>query len=427
MKFYVVTFGCSFNKHDSELIIDILRNKFEYSSIEEADVVVINTCTVKNLAETKAFKLLRKLRQKGKKVVFCGCIPQAEPTLLENKLKNVCVIGPYAISNIESAVEAAIKGEIYHNISKEALNRLRCDFSFSNVTKIIPISDGCLGNCSYCKTRFARGRLRSFPIYEIVNSIREAVQRGYKEIFLTSQDVACYGKDIGVSLVDLMKAITNIEGSFFVRIGMGNPAFFKECFPEFLELLKNPVFYKFIHLPVQSGSDKILKMMNRRYRRKDYLDLVKMTRKAIPKSSISTDMIVAFPGETIEDFKDSLELIRKTEPDVLNISRFWLRPGTEAERYKNLMIDGKESKRRSKVLKEFFNEISTKKNEKWLRWRGKALITEKGKKGTYIARNEYYKQIVLQGKFSVGDWVKVEIVGSSPFDLKGVVIDKLNE
>ncbi|MEM4710522.1 MAG: tRNA (N(6)-L-threonylcarbamoyladenosine(37)-C(2))-methylthiotransferase [Candidatus Woesearchaeota archaeon] len=443
---YIKTYGCSLNQTDTENMAGLLSEAgfkviTEYSSINKIDnnikelennidVVIINTCSVKNLAEAKFLKEFKKWKNKNKKIVVSGCIPQAEPSILNTLLKDVSVIGTRQITHVVDIVNDALKNKVIHNISNDYNERLNLPKIRKNgIIEILPISEGCLSNCSYCKTKFARGELLSYPKEKIILQFKSALASGCKEFWITSQDNGCYGFDIyrkeKYFLPELLNDLLKIEGDFRIRLGMANPDHVKRIKDELIKTFKHPKMFKFLHIPVQSGNNRILKLMRRNYKVEDYEDIVFSFKKEIPQISISTDIIVGFPTETEEEFNDSVRLIKKLTPDVLNLSRFWLRKGTSAEKMKQ--TQGGISKERSEKMKKIFDALSEKENKKWIGKECVGLIDEIGKNNKLIARNESYKQIILenkqyQSKYSLGDFVKVKITSSGIYDLKGEII-----
>jgi len=445
VKFSVITYGCSFNQRDSEVIIANLLRENKYNYVEDynkADLVVVNTCSVKNLAETKAFRKLRELEILNKKVVVAGCIPQAEPSYLNTKLKDYSVIGVNDLDKINEVAKVTLNGKVMQVLSNVNFKHL-CSRRLSRVFRlhknieVIPINEGCMSKCTYCKTKFARGNLFSYPIERIKEAVEYAVFEGVKEIWITSQDVACYGFDKGTNLVELLKSILEVKGDYKIRIGMGNPQHFIKIIDELLDIIENEDrIYKFLHIPLQSGSDRILKEMRRGNTVEEYINLVNKIRKKLSNITLANDIIVAYPTETEEEFLETVNVIKKTKPSVLNVSRFWLRPGTDAEKFYSSkdFIDGKESKRRSKVLLDVFNEIAFEENQKLVGWQGEVLINENGKNNSLKGRNLYYKQIIIPfdeiskykqefGKdLKIGDVVKVRIEKASSKDFFGKIL-----
>ncbi len=418
-KIYIETYGCSLNQSDSELMAGLLKKAdFEIvENIEDADVLIVNSCTVKGPTENKFFKRLEEIRKKlpDKKIIIAGCIAQTD----SEKLEGYSLIGPYQINRIVEVVEETINDNIVTLIAEERNPRLNIPkIRRNNLVEIIPICAGCLGEpCSYCKVKSARGSLFSYDRQEIIKQAKKAIEDGCKEIWLTAQDTGCYGKDINSSLPELLREVVNIEGDFFVRIGMMNPNHAMGFLDELIEAYKNPKIFKFLHIPVQSGNNAILKLMKRRYNVEDFRKIINEFRSRLDNITVSTDIICGFPTESEGQFKDSLNLIREIKPDVLNISRFWPRPKTEAAEMEN-QIGGWETKRRSQLLADIFNNISRMNNERWINWQGSIIIDEKGKDDSFVGRNFAYKPVVVKGNYKIGDTVDVKIRTVTSFDLR---------
>ncbi len=288
------------------------------------------------------------------------------------------------------------------------------------IVEILPINRGCLGACTFCKTKQARGNLVSYPIPEIIQEAKKAVQEGVKEIWLTSQDTFCYGFDIGTDLPALLQELTALPGDFKIRIGMGNPDHIPKIGERLAELYKHPKIFKFLHIPLQAGHDDILQQMRRRYTVQDFIITVEKFRREIPELNVMTDIIVGYPTETDEHFWGTLEAVRKITPDSINISRFWPRPGTPAAELQEL--SGEIVKHRSRVLTDIFHNLSKLQNERWLGWKGTIIIDEKGhEEGQWIGRNYAYKQVIVEGNYKLGDVVTVQIGKTGIFDLRGEV------
>ena len=418
-KIYIETYGCSLNQSDSEVMAGLLK-KADFDivdTIEDSDVLIINSCTVKGPTENKFFKRLEQIKDNfaNKKTIISGCIAQADP----ERLEGYSLIGPYQITDIVSVVEEVINDNTIVAINDQKSRRLNLPkIRRNNVIEIIPTCAGCLGEpCSYCKVKDARGELLSYDKEEIVKQAKKAIADGVKELWLTAQDTGSYGKDINSSLPELIDEITKINGTFFVRIGMMNPNHAKEMLDELIESYKHPKMFKFLHIPVQSGNDHILRSMRRRYEARDFKEIVDKFRSNINGISISTDIICGFPGETDEQFNDSLNLIKQTKPEVLNISRFWPRPKTEAASMEN-QITGGDTKKRSQLMTDIFHNISRMNNERWINWKGKILIDEVGKEDSFIGRNLAYKPVVVKGNYRLGDIVEVKVSNVTNFDLR---------
>jgi len=420
VKVYIRTFGCALNHSDSELMAGLLEKAgFEIvNSAKEAFVIIINTCTVKGPSETKFFNYLEKIksRYKHKKIVIAGCIPQADASRLEG----YPLLGTSNIINVVQAVEEALNNNPIKLLVKEKHQRLNLPKIRKNpVIEIIPICEGCLGApCTYCKVKSARGDLRSYPKEEILHQARLAVRKdNIPEIWLTAQDTGCYGKDIGGSLPDMLNDLIKIPGDFKIRLGMLNPNHAFEFLEDLINIYKSEKMFKFLHIPVQSGSDEVLKAMKRKYAAEQFREIIRKFRQAVPEITIATDIICGFPGETEDQFNESLNLIKEIAPDVLNISRFWPRSKTPAAKLKN-QIPGAEKKRRSSMITHIFNNISRMRNERWLDWRGEILIDEIGKDDTFVGRNFAYKPVIVKGGYKLGDKIDVKIIRTTVFDLR---------
>ncbi|RLI27809.1 hypothetical protein DRO58_03490 [Candidatus Bathyarchaeota archaeon] len=229
----------------------------------------------------------------------------------------------------------------------------------------------------------------------VVEEVRRALRQGCKEIWLTSQDNGCYGFDIGSDLAELLEKVLSIEEDFMVRVGMMNPSYLSRFLDRLLDMYSDDRIFKFAHIPVQSGSDKVLRDMRRGYTSSEAEEVMKRFRAKYPKLTLMTDIIVGYPTESEEDFEKTLAFIARVEPDHVNVSKFGARPGTEAYRLKPLPV--KLVKERVKRLNALCSEVSYRRNLGWVGWVGEVLVEEPGlKPGSWIARNTSYKPIVLQ-------------------------------
>ncbi|RJQ16793.1 tRNA (N(6)-L-threonylcarbamoyladenosine(37)-C(2))-methylthiotransferase [Candidatus Woesearchaeota archaeon] len=414
-KVFVKTFGCSLNQSDSELMAGMLKKQgHELTEEKDAELIVINSCSVKQSAEAKLMKEIKK--HQGKKVVVAGCVPQAQPSYLKTKLKDISVIGVNNLTEIDAAVSQTLENNVYQNIQRQKTQRLNLPKVRKNpVIEIVPLNEGCLDNCSYCKTKHARGHLYSYAKEDIVEQAKTAIEDGCKEIWLTSQDTGCYGLDRNTSIVELLKELLNLRGYFKIRLGMMNPNYALQFLDELIEVYQHPKMFKFLHIPVQAGNNRILRLMKRRYTVEAYKTVVAAFKKAIPEITISTDVILGFPTETEEEFMDTYTLVKETKPEVLNISRFWLRPNTEAVHMEQ--VHGQISKVRSEKMHLLFNDIVAANNRQWLDWEGEILIDDFGTNGFSIGRNDSYKQILIKD-VALGDVLNVKITETTRFDLR---------
>ncbi|MEM5874321.1 MAG: tRNA (N(6)-L-threonylcarbamoyladenosine(37)-C(2))-methylthiotransferase [Candidatus Aenigmatarchaeota archaeon] len=423
MGIYIKTYGCTSNKFDSEIMAGLLaKNGFKLASNEnEADIIIVNTCAVKSTTEEKIISYLSKLSNSNKKVIIAGCLPRVNLERIKKAIPNYhAIIDVKSIDKIVDAVKIGSGIEFFSDSKTDKLSLPRQ--SFNEVIDIIKISEGCLSNCTFCATKLSRGKLNSFRPEKIRSALIEGLKNGKKEFWLTSEDCSAYGRDIGINLIDLLNSIARIDGKYFVRVGMMNPLHFKKIeLKNLVQSFKNEKIFKFLHLCVQSFSDRVLKDMKRGYTVKDFLEYVNGFRKEINEITLETDIIVGYPTERESDFKKTVKFIKKVKPDIVNISRFSKRRGTEAYKLKQLPTEV--CKERSKKLTEIVKKISLKKNEKWVGWEGICLVDEIGKNKTYIARNYCYKPIVLKANENlIGKFVEVKIDGYGERYLAGSIL-----
>ena len=422
-KVFVEVFGCSANQADAEIASGLLIDA-GHTVLDDpkgAESVVILTCTVKTPTENRVLKRIREIYATGVPLVVAGCMPKVQRRLIEGVAPNACMVGPDDLSHVVDAVEASISGRRIVETNggpyeKTCLPRAR----INPIIHIAPISSGCLGNCSYCIVRHARGRLHSFPLDGIVEDARRAVEGGCREIWVTAEDTAAYRWE-GVRLPELLEALCGIEGSFRIRVGMMTPNQAEVVLGDLVEAFLSEKVFKFLHVPVQSGNDDVLRRMNRRYTVDDFRTLVDKIRETFPSVSLSTDVICGFPGETDEQFNDSLRLVEEITPDVLNISRFWPRPGTEAAEMVG-QLHGRDTKRRSRDMSKLWRRISEERNRSWIGWQGEIIVDEFGSGSSVVGRNYAYKPIVIPDLSAPGEFVKVTVVDATRGYLIGNIV-----
>lgn len=420
---FIKSFGCSLNMADGEAMAGVLQQSGHVVMDDEysADVVVINSCIVKGHSQAQLFTYLDKMEAMGKRVVIAGCGAQAFP----DRLSKYPIIGTRQVAKINEAVLAALEGKTPHSIEKVKTPRLSLPKRRKNqVIDIVPINNGCLGSCSFCIVKRTRGNLESYDPEDIVYTIEQAVKDGVKEVWLTSPDTACYGVDINQDIPSLLKRVCAIPGDFKIRLGMGNPDWFIKYLDELPKIFASGKMFRFLHVPVQSGSEAVLKSMRRNYSPDDYVRIVDTMRAADPLFTISTDVIAGFPGETDEDFQKTVKILGRTTPDVLNLSRFTPRPGTSAESLPG-QLKGDVKKARSTVIDELHERISHERNKLFIGWTGKIIIDEQGKHGTMIGRNLSYKPVAVDGFYPLGSVLGVEITEAHERFLKGKVLQSL--
>ncbi len=415
MKIHIKTFGCTNNISESEVMAGLL-SKAKHKIVDKkqsADIILINMCSVKNPSITKALRELRNTRNeyKDKKIILTGCIPREICSKINSLYQDISLMDTNNIQKIVRAVDLVNSGKRIEFIGHLQKNKICMPRVRKNkLIGIIPISSGCNSGCAYCSVRLIKGKLFSFPMNEIVGEAKAAIDEGCQELWVTSQDCANYNLENGtLKLVELINKITSLSGDFKIRIGMMNPEHCKQLSKDLIKIYNNDKVYKFLHIPVQAGSDRILKLMNRNYSVNDFKKLVKLFRSKVKDLTLSTDIICGFPTETEEEFKESLDLISEVKPDVLNISRYWKREGTEAAKMKQ--IHPSTTKERSKQMTELFNKIKLENNKNWIGKTCNVLITDKGNKpNQWKGRNESYKPIVVEGKNLLGKVIKVKII-----------------
>jgi MiaB-like tRNA modifying enzyme len=409
MKVFIRTFGCSANLNDAEIMAGLLRKRGckIVDSPDKAGVVVLNTCIVKGATEHKVVKEIKKVVETKKRLVVAGCMPSAEYSFVKELAPKASLVSPHHVDKIVEAVNAKKEFVGKRNTPKLNLPKQRRN----PVINTTQLSVGCLGSCSYCVVKLAKGGLFSYDDDAITNDVECAVREGCKEIWLTSQDNAAYGFDRKTSLADLLRKITALKGDFKVRVGMMNPDNALLILSELVKVYRNDKIFKFLHLPVQSGNDEVLKRMNRQYSVAQFKKIIRNFRRHIPQITIATDVIVGFPGETEHQFEDSLRLIKEIKPDVLNTSRFWPRPGTAAAAMKE-QIRGNVTKERSRRLTSEFEKIALGNNMKWVGWRGKVLVDKKGRNSSWVSRNFAYKPVIVHSDADIlGKELVVEVGG----------------
>lgn len=423
MKVNIETYGCAKNQADSHIMkAQVDKSRHELSEFEEADVVIINTCIVKSITENRMRSRLEELRDSGKKIVVAGCMPEAMLKKVENLVPEASMINPFSVHKINELLDRVEEGrrELFLRQERESKPNLPKKSSNSK-RRIISISEGCIGNCSFCITKKARKNLYSYPKEDILAEIKDCLTKGYREFYLSGEDTGCYGFDSGTSLPDLMNEISKIQGRFKVRVGMMSPDNALKNLESLVEAYKSDKFYSFIHLPVQSGSDLVLEDMGRNYTVNEFKQVVNKFRGEIPDVTLYTDIIAGFPTESDEDFQDSLDLLREIRPFLTNVSRYGSRPKTRAKReYKDL--DSQTIKERSKKISKVARRISNEEKDKMKGKTREVLITEENSGGTRKARDSYYK-LIKMNKGEPGEFKLAKVVESEDNYLNGELVD----
>ena len=419
-KIFVEAYGCSASFADSEMISGLIQNGGHtlVESSDESDLNVVVTCSVKDATANKMIHRIKSL--KTKPLVVAGCLPKAEKDTVEKFSGNASMLGPNSLGKTLQVIDTTLSGRKQvaledSDLTKTGLPKVR----LNPAVGIVEIASGCMSECTFCQTKLSKGDLSSYRLGDIVRQVKTEIQDGCKEVWLTSTDNGCYGFDIGTDLPSLVKAVSEIPEEFMIRVGMMNPMYMPSIKEGLIESYDNDKIFKFLHIPVQSGSDKVLHDMKRGHTSATYKEIVKKARQRFGKFTISTDIIVGFPTETEEDFEKTVSLLEETRPDVVNLSRYSARPGTDAAEWEQL--DVSEVKRRSKIVFEQISKITAENNKKWIGWTGKVLFDEKTDDGIK-GRNFAYKPVFVRDRVEIGETHTVKITDSTVSTLLGQIV-----
>lgn len=432
LKFHIVTYGCQMNVHESEKIAGILSEMgyVNTDKIENADVVVFNTCCIRENAENHAFGnigMLKKLKSANKNMIIAvgGCLTQqmGKAGVLHEKFPYVDIIfGTHNLHKLKEYIEIKCKSK-KAVIEIEEDSGLVCEedkplrTSYPNAW--VNITYGCNNFCSYCIVPYVRGRERSRSSEKIIEEVKGLINEGYKEITLLGQNVNSYNNGSNdLSFVELLEKIANLDGKFRLRFMTSHPKDFSE---ELVNVIaRNPKICKCIHLPVQSGSNSVLKAMNRKYTVEDYLKKIDILKKYVPDCAVTTDLIVGFPGESEEDFDDTLKLVERVGYSSAFTFVYSKRAGTVAEKMPN-QVPEEISKRRVIKLVDVVNGLTREYSKTYL---GKTIeILCEGyddKKGMYLGRDEYGRMGYFKSEENVlGEFVNIKILNANGVSLIG--------
>ncbi len=430
MKFYIKTFGCQMNRSDSEKIECVLENSGykKISEMKEADLIVINMCSVRQSAVDRVFGLApafqeMKAKNPSFKTALTGCFLNKD----ERKFRKFFdFILP--IKSLLSWPNLLQKGNFFPALSPKAdlgIGYLENCAAPAKITAFIATSTGCNNSCSYCVVPATRGSLICRDHRKIIKEAKKRIADGAREIWLLGQNVNDYKSpaDPSIGFPQLLKKVNKIAGDFWIRFTSPNPKDFSE---EMISAMADcEKMGKYLNLPVQSGDDTILKMMNRPYTAKQYTNLVNGIRKAVPGIALSTDVIVGFPGETRRQFENTVKLFREVRFDMAYIARYSARPGTKAAKIKN-KVSGEEKEKRFKELTSVLKETALEHNDKYVGRKITALIMGealKNNKKFFSAKTSSYKTVYFpQGKINpkkiIGNFVQVKVKGAFPWGLR---------
>lgn len=475
---YIKTYGCSHNRSDSEVMAGLLAREGynvvldEDDGRAEADVWLVNSCSVKNPSELAFVKEIAKAKESGKKVVLAGCVAQHSPR--DPRWNGLSVVGVQQIDRVVEVVEETIKGNTVQLVRErteqvEAVEAVAGDDKVNGASsgtpaadptsptstsvstsvsssrkkkkaggapldlpkirrnpliEIVPINTGCLNECTYCKTKHARGNLGSYPPTAILSRVNQVLSEGVVEIWLTSEDTGAYGLDIGTNIATLLELLLPILQNHphaMLRVGMTNPPYMLAHLDRIARVLNHPQVYAFLHVPVQSGSDAVLARMKREYTRAEFSYAVDKLLELVPGITIATDVISGFPGESAQDHLETLQLVQRFRFPILHISQFYPRPGTPAARMPDV-IPQPIKKERTRELTSLFESFRPY-DDLVGREIKRVLVTDKAPDGhKLLGHPKNYTQVLVQPGDDVemmGRMVDVEIVSAGRWSVEG--------
>lgn len=405
---YIETYGCTLSHSESEGIRHALGEHALVEKPEDAQVIVLNTCIVTETTERKILKRIDVLCDKldDRALIVTGCainvlsadvwMRYPKATVVESRL-----VVPFVKSHFE----------------RDGVARHSC--GQNNVTTRIKIAQGCQGQCSYCIVRLARGQTQSRSLEAIEREIELQIQHGARQVFLAAQDAGVYGIDIGSSLPELINALCGLKYDFKLRVGMMNVTSMHDIVSDLLCAFEDPKVYKFLHVPVQSGSNRILRLMERGHTVLDFKRYVSAFRRRFREVTISTDFIVGFPTETDDDFQATVKLLHRTKPVKVNITRFSPRLGTSAASLEP--VTSRIVKDRSRILTTEHHRVAYQQNSTLVGRTCNAFAAERGKNGSTILYNDNYRPIVIPQMLPLGTSYAVKVTQAMPAYLLGDV------
>ncbi len=432
-KYHIVTYGCQMNVHESEKIAGILcrMGYTETAEKEDADIIVFNTCCIRENAENHAFGnigALKKLKKQNPNLLIAvgGCMTQekGKTEILKKKFPFIDIMfGTLNLEELESLIlrKKNQKKRVIEIREKEGeIVEFTDAYRTSFPNAWVNIMYGCNNFCSYCIVPYVRGRERSRKPENILNEVKQLVAEGYKEITLLGQNVNSYGSDAstGMTFAELLDAVASIEGKFRVRFMTSHPKDFNEDVVKVMK--KHRKICRLVHLPVQSGSNAILKEMNRRYTRERYLEEIQMLKSYFPEAEVTTDIIVGFPGETEEDYLLTEDLVRRVDFASAFTFVYSKRQGTKAAEMENQISEDVQKDRIMRLV-ELVNSLTRNKSEKYVGKTVEILCEDYDKKkDMYLGRDEFGRMGYFKSeKNVVGEFVWLKIVRANGISLYG--------
>ncbi|MEK6872907.1 MAG: tRNA (N(6)-L-threonylcarbamoyladenosine(37)-C(2))-methylthiotransferase, partial [Nanoarchaeota archaeon] len=434
-KVYIETYGCSANQNNSEIIAGLLlQSGYQLTNDQEiADIHILNTCVVKKKTENKIKRRIQDLSFKNseKLTIVTGCMPETDSESIKKLNLNAKLLGTHNIKSVVQLVNNSysnlpIVNNNYNYLEKQNEEKILLPkISFNKLISITQILEGCLSKCTFCKTKLAKGNLFSYPMEKILLSIEDDLRVGAKEVWLTSQGNECYGIDKGEQkLPELIEKILSLNYDFKLRIGMMNPGLLYNITDKLIKLYKNSKIYKFLHIPVQSASDKILKNMRRPYKIEKVEHIINKFKQEFPNLTVSTDIITGYPTETEEDYKQTINFLKKYKPSVLNLSKFSKHKNTEAEKLKELPI--KTINQRNKEIMNLHRKIAFENKKIFLNKKIKVFVNKKLNNNLYEARDENYNIVLINSDRDIlGKELEVLIKQVGVYNMIGEIITNI--
>ena len=428
MKYTILTLGCKVNSYESTFLKEMFdKENYKYVGLEDnPDLIIINTCSVTNQSDAKSRHMIRNARKNAPDaiIVACGCSVQNKKEELADIGADI-LVGNFGKKDIPNIVKEYIKNNkvtTNFEVCKE-FEDMRIEKEEGKTRAFVKVQDGCNNYCTYCIIPFLRGNIRSKKLDVCVKEIKDLVKNGHKEIVLTGIDTGSYGKDLGINIVTLIREISKIDGLDRIRISSVE---IMELDDEFINELKtNKKIVNHIHVPLQSGSDKILKHMNRKYNKEEYYSKIEKIRSVRPDISITTDLIVGFPHEDEECFKETYEFLKKCMFTKIHTFPYSVRTGTAAAKMTKYFVPEKTKKERVKKVIELSDKMEEEYYKKFI---GKTLevIVESDKHGKNVGHTDNYILVEFDKEFEEGKLISVTIDSVDGKTVKGHVVSVEN-
>ena len=439
-KLHLITYGCQMNEYDSERVAGLLRGeRYELTDDEaQADLILLNTCAIREKAEAKVFSKLGELRAlKARKpalvIGVMGCMAQLHQAAIQQRAPQVdLVFGSPAIARVGDLVDRVRRGgrPVVETGEGPLVKITARPPAARRLKAFVTVMEGCEKCCTFCVVPKTRGRERSHPLEAIVAEVRSLAAEGCREVTLLGQTVNAYGRDLTppADLAELMARVGDVDGIERIRFTTSNPY---NLTPKLIRALRDlPKVCEYFHLPLQSGSNRVLERMNRGYTRERYLDLVDEIREAVPAMAFSTDLIVGFPGETGADFEETLEVVERVGYDNVFVFRYSRRPGTPAATMPDQVPDDVKASRNMRALA-VVTRVTTERSRRLVGRTAEVLVdgTSRRRAGELSGRTRCNRVVNFdgQGRVSVGDRAWVRLTEALPHSLRGTLVERREE